>query len=236
MGTDLVVAGRREVAAYVGFANAIRGRSRPIAVIAAVDVLAVGLALGALHLTGAMMGSGKLPQIIPPVSAAEPAATDTPLVPLPRPAPEKTHFAATPDAAVMFSAPVEIAEGFTFDQPPASSSFTSQPPAATAAAEPEQPPAVEQPPVPAPRLRPLAGVAELAAPVIDNADGSLDRLLMRDVPAVTSSVVARTDNVLRATTTEVASAVTAAPVVQAVTQPVAQTVQAVTGTVRGLLN
>ncbi|MEJ0012535.1 MAG: hypothetical protein WDM94_07900 [Bauldia sp.] len=250
MGTDLVVARRAQLAGYAGFAGAIRGRARPIAVIAAVDVLAVALAFGAIHLTGMMVGGSNIPQLIPPVSAAtEPVAATTPLVPPTRrlvPAPRA--LAAMPDAAVMFARPVAMIDrGFTFAAPSSSSSSFETPPAAVAAVEPA-PPVAAPTPVPTPRLRPLERVAAIATPVIDAADGSLDRLLLRDVVPAVGTSVAQTGNALRQTTTGAEGAVSAAvastatvvaPVTatvqtmaQNVTQPVASVVQSVAGLLR----
>jgi hypothetical protein len=249
MGTDLVVAGRTQLAGYAGFAGAIRGRARPFAVIAAVDVLAVALAFGALHLTGMMVSGSGLPQLVPPVNAAtEPVAATTPLVPpAPRLAPVRHELAAMPDAAVMFGKPIAMIDrGFTFEAPAASSSSHFEPPATVAAAEPEPAPAPA--PVPTPHLRPVERVAQVTTPVIDAADGSLDRLLLRDVVPAAGAAAAQTGAVVRETTNDVLGAVrtavaSAAPVTgpvtatvqtvaQNVTQPVAQAVQGVTGLLR----
>jgi hypothetical protein len=255
MGTDLIVAGRRELAGYAGFAGVVRGRARPIAVVAAIDVLAVALAFGALHVTGLMMGGGSVPQLIQPTSAAaEPLAEVTPVAPLlPRLAPPRDRFAAMPDVAVMFDAPVvALARGFTFDNPATSSPSTFVPPSPplVAVADPEPAPAPS--PVPMPRLRPLQQVGGVAAPVIDAADGSLDRLLLRDVVPTVGATVSGTgaalDRTATATTNLVGNAASAttdvvgttvaatshlvAPVqtvAQNVTRPVAQAVKSVTG-------
>jgi hypothetical protein len=243
MGTDLVVSTRAQLAGYAGFTGLVRGRGKRIATIAAVDILAVGVALGALHLGGVMMGSGALPDLVPPVSAAEPTSATTPIVPVPRTAPHvAAHLAAEPDATVMFAAPVDIAEGFTLAAAPAATStFTTPTPSAEPAAEGPTLAAAEPQgdPVPLPRLRPVAHVAAIAAPVIDAADGSLDRLLMRDIPDASTAVRSLATTTLNTGTGAVTRVASAAPL-QGVTQTVVQTatapVQQVVSTVRGLLN
>jgi hypothetical protein len=236
MGTDLIVSNRAELTPYASLIAS--PRRRRIAVVAAVDILAVGLAFGALHITGAMMGSGSIPEIIPPVSAAEPATADTPLVPLPHAAPARIHLAAEPDAAVMFAAPVDVARGFTFeDQQRSSSTFTTTAQPAVATAEPESEPATAATPVPSPHLRPLARITAPLEPVIDAADGSIDRLLLRDAVPVGGRSEGVVSRVADTTVTEVASV--AAPVAsttQGVTRAVTAPVQQVVGVVRGLLN
>jgi hypothetical protein len=238
MGTDLTISNRAGLATYAGLASTSRGRR--IAVIAAVDILAVGLALGALHIAGAMMGAGRIPDIIPPVSAAEPVTTDTPLVPVPRLAPPQPRLAAAPDAALLFAAPVDVAQGFTFeDRFSAASTFTTEPAATTphaqtAAVAPE--PASPAPAVPSPHLRPVSRMVAEVQPVVDATDGSLDRLLLRDVlPSIgrTATTAARGAD---AVVTQVASAAPIQSVTQSVTQTVGSTVGQVTGAVRGLLN
>jgi hypothetical protein len=147
-------------------------------------------------------------------------------------------LAAMPDDAVMFAQSVGMARGFTFTPSDAPYQSTFTPPAeAMATAEP-QPPVPS--PTPLPRPRPVQRLAEASAnvvmPVIDTADGSLDRLLLRGVPAVANRANGVIDQTVTRTTATVTEVASAAPVVQSVTQPVAQVVQSVTGTVRGLLN
>lgn len=228
MGTDLIVAERGQLAAYAGFSGALRERVRPFAVIAAVDVLAVALAFGALHVAGMMMGGGNVPQLIQPTSAsAEPLAEAPPAAPpLPHVAPPREQFAAMPDVGVMFEEPVvAMAQGFTFDNPSTSSSSTFVPPSPPPVAVADPEPAPTPAPVPMPRLRPLQRLAAVAAPVIDAADGSLDRLLLRDVVPAFGATVAQTGNVARQTTTETLQGVTAA--VASAVAPTTATVQTV---------
>jgi hypothetical protein len=240
MGTDLVTFGRAQLAGYAGLAGAVRGRAKPIAIIAAVDILAIALAFGAMHITGAMIsGHAPLASLAPPAAAEPaPAAAET-SVPLPRVAPLVGQaLAAMPDDAVMFAQSVGMARGFTFTPSDAPYQSTFTPPAeAMATAEP-QPPVPS--PTPLPRPRPVQRLAEASAnvvmPVIDTADGSLDRLLLRGVPAVANRANGVIDQTVTRTTATVTEVASAAPVVQSVTQPVAQVVQSVTGTVRGLLN
>ncbi|HVY19560.1 MAG TPA: hypothetical protein VHA70_05715 [Bauldia sp.] len=245
MGTDLVTYGRAQLVGYAGFSGALRGRAKPIAIFAAADILAVALAFGALHVTGAMIsGHTPLPQLTSPAAAEAAPVTADISTPLPRIAPlARQALAAMPDSAVMFSQPVGIARAFSFASAsePSSSSFT--PPADTTAAAAEPEPAPASPVMPLPRQRPVQQIAQRAAdvatPVIDAADGSLDRLLLRDVPSVTTAatgVVGTTLDAATTTVTQVASAAPIQPLAQTVTQPVAQAVQSVSGAVRGLLN
>jgi hypothetical protein len=238
MGTDLIVSNRAGLAAYAGLA--VSPRHKRIATIAAVDILAIALAFGALHVTGAMMGGAKLPAIIPPVSAAEPSATDTPLVPLPRSAPARVAVAvaAEPDLKVIFAPPDMIAQGFTFGEASPASSRFSPPPGEVASADPGADAPSPVTPVPTPRLRPVERIAQTVTPVIDAADGSLDRLVLRDVVPVVGGV-GDTVAAIRPVTTTVSGTLTqvasVAPV-STVTQVVASPVQQVVRTVGGLLN
>jgi hypothetical protein len=235
MGTDLIISNRAEVAAYTGLARTPRGRR--FFVIATIDVLAVGLALGALHVGGALLGSGKVPDIIQPVSAAEPVATDTPLVPMPRVAPVQAHFAAMPDAAVMFAPAMDregVARGFTFaDRTTTTSTFT--PPSETAANAPAAAPVEPAPAVPTPHLRPVSGLLATAAPLVDAADGSLDRLLMRGVALNPGPVVATTVDAAATAVVRVASAAAPGSATQNVVRTLAAPVQTL-HSVGGLLN
>jgi hypothetical protein len=240
MGNDLIVSGRMQLAGYAGLAGMMRGRGRRIAVIAAVDVLAVVLAFGALHITGAMMGGGsQMPQLIPPVSAAtEPVSATTPLVPAPRIAPKPEVFAAMPDAAVMFAEPTVIASGFTFT-PDASSSSSFAPPQQVALAEPT--PESAPMPMPTPHLRPVARLAQIAAPAIDATDGSLDRLVLRDVvpdatAAITTQVAVAATSTLGAVGSTVDRVTSVAPPVQTLAQSVTAPVSQAMNNVVGLLN
>jgi hypothetical protein len=171
--------------------------------------------------------------------------------------------AAVPNAEVLFGAPVAPV-AFSTGSPAASgpSTFTTSPadpapPPPVATNDPREPP-VDGTPQATPPVAKIASIAvrgrELAlamidratAPVINVADRSLDRLLLRDLPAASGGVGTGSSSAGTGTASNVAvsnGTVQVASTTQAITTPVAQTVAPVTqavgnavGTVVGLLN
>lgn len=187
MGGNLAFPGRAQLAGYAGLAGALRGRARPAAVIVAVDVLAVALAFGALHIAGTIMaGKAPAPQHVGAISLAHPvSAVPGPVAPIVDAV--RIGLAAAPalmlasaDADALFAAPDFVSSGFSES---AAATATTQGGLAIAPAPEEQSsPSVVSPPVEKIASIAVRGreIAEAAVAGAANAvDGSLDRLLLR---------------------------------------------------------
>jgi hypothetical protein len=249
---------------YAGVATTPK-RFSPGFVIAAVDVFAVLVGVAALHVSG-LLWSGSavppmspVPSLISPVDAAEAAGVPDPHL---RPLVAAVHLPTTPDAAVMFAAPMVTAAHFT-----GGSTFTSPASSSPPQVAASDPPAATNDPAPSPAAPPAAKLADIAvtghiarqqATVAVAADTTLDDLLMSrgagnaagagatdgtlalnaDVGGTSAGIAigagaGSSPSVGVSANVQVASA---APVVHAVTSTVSGAVGGVTSAVRGLLN
>lgn len=223
MGTEFLSSGRAVLAGYSGLAGNFVGRNKRLAAALSVDAVAVALALGGLHLTGAMVRGPDVvpnPFVVPSdqhqsVPAAQVTTIEKTVVPLPVPAPISPLQALLSDRSLLFAAPMGAAplapiqpaasgsdagSGFPVAAiPPQGSAGEGQP-----AANPPEATASNAPPVEKilsialrGRDRALAITDSTANAVVDAADGSLDRLLVGDVPAAANAVASTGSGVAR---------------------------------------
>lgn len=124
MSASFSVVGRAQLAGYAGTASGIlRSRIHPLVPIAAIDVLAVAVALGAMNLVGTIVGGQRENPFLAAIDRTKDDFT-TFAVKAPMPAPLVAQavpavaevLAAVPDAELLFSPPVFIGGPFEAGQ------------------------------------------------------------------------------------------------------------------------
>jgi hypothetical protein len=251
MSTNLDVL-RRARGLYSGIAVALPDRQRRVLAVAGLNVLAVGLAFGALHVGGVIVSGNRQGPLIAAVEprddlVALPAAS----APSPHLAPTAPFVLATSVGAdILYAEPLlpaaSFGDGSSF---PAKGRFVA-PPGSVAATEGPPPPSTP-PPIAAPPpavtladiLPPVARIVRLAefgrataaaqlrpttSPLVQIADNSLD------VPGSSGGAVGSTNVGARASVSGGGVTVAAAVTAQAIT-PVTVSVARVAGNVTGLL-
>lgn len=210
MSASFSVVGRAQLAGYAGTASGIlRSRIHPLVPIAAIDVLAVAVALGAMNLVGTIVGGH---QDNPFFTALDRSKDDftTFAVKAPMPAPVVAQaapavaevLAAVPDAELLFAPPVFIGGPFEdgqgdtvrFISPVDVSASNANEPTTNEGSEPTDVAAVEEPvlPVPAVNDPPSPPVAK----ILSIAGRGQERALKLANQAVVAPIVKVVDYVL----------------------------------------
>jgi hypothetical protein len=120
MSASFSVVGRAQLAGYAGTASGIlRSRIHPLVPIAAIDVLAVAVALGAMNLVGTIVGGHRENPFLAAIDRTKDDFTTFAVrAPMPAPVVAQTAptvaevFAAVPDSELLFAPPVFIGGPF----------------------------------------------------------------------------------------------------------------------------
>ncbi len=124
MSASFSVVGRAQLAGYAGTASGIlRSRIHPLVPIAAIDVLAVAVALGAMNLVGTIVGGQRENPFLTAIDRTKDDFTTFAVkAPMPAPVVAKVapavaeDLAAVPDAELLFAPPVFIGGPFEAGQ------------------------------------------------------------------------------------------------------------------------